>query len=116
MTGLAANLEPTCKMILARGVDSVTAEWVLANHGPESVTSWAMVALVQEPFQGGPVSWVVEPWPLTLGPGEVVRGSVDWFIPMTHGWDRHRLLIRLAPSLWSPALVDDSFPLTIYGE
>jgi hypothetical protein len=74
------------------------------------------VVLLQEPFQGGPVSWVVEPWPLTLAPGQTVRGSVDWFIPMTHGWDRHRLMVRLAPSFWGIPLVEDSFPLTIYGE
>ncbi len=114
--GLAANLEPTCKMVVARGVDSITADWVLANHGTETVSGWAMVLLVQEPFAGGPVSWVVEPWPLTLGQGEMARGSVDWFIPMTHGWDRHRLLIRLAPSIGGTPLAEDSFPLTIYGE
>lgn len=114
--GLAANLEPTCKMVVARGVDSITADWVLANHTDGSVSGWAMVVLLQEPFQGGPVSWVVEPWPLTLAPGQTVRGSVDWFIPMTHGWDRHRLMVRLAPSFWGIPLVEDSFPLTIYGE
>ncbi len=116
VAGLAANLEPTCKMVLARGVDSITSDWVLANHGSGSVSGWAMVVLLQEPYQGGPVSWVVEPWPLTLAPGETVRGSVDWFIPMTHGWDRHRLVIRLAPSIWGTPLVQDGFPISVYGE
>jgi len=114
--GPVAEVAPTCAMTLARGVDAVTADWVLANHGTEPVEGWAMVVLVQEPFAGGPVSWVVEPWPLTLGPGEAVRGSVDWPIPMAHGWDRHRLLVRLAPSIWGAAYAEDSFPISIYGE
>ena len=36
--------------------------------------------------------------------------------PTTHGSDRHRLKVRLAPSVWAPSLVEDSFPLDIYGE
>jgi len=114
--GLAADLRPTCYMTLARGVDSITADWVLANHGQDSVSALAMIVLMEEPYEGGPVSWITEPWALTLAPGETVRGLVDWFIPMSYGWGRHRLKIRLAPSIWAPSLVEDSFPLDTYGE